>query len=343
MSVQAMQKSDSFTFRAVAETDLPFLFSWFGQPYIAKLWKEPHWEKFKEKYTSKIASQHIFPFFACIEEKRIGYIQYHYMNNQDRQNFPVINLPDFSIGLDLFIGEPDYLGKGCGTRLLTEFIQFIKRAEPRCTTIIIDPAIDNHRAIACYKKVGFETVGTFVTPYGPTGEGSGPILLMRYTFPHYFLSSMDEKAQAQTKEHVTHFYAKELLIAGMCHTEEEALVAAKAELNEEDASAQNYFFHINSSKIESALGYVWYFIKGDEVFIEAVFLEEKYRGQGIAQQILCHLESELKAHGIQSIKLYVFAHNKRAHALYKKLGYEISNSYANDNQVIGFMMKKELN
>jgi ribosomal protein S18 acetylase RimI-like enzyme len=76
---------------------------------------------------------------------------------------------------------------------------------------------------------------------------------------------------------------------------------------------------------------------------EAIFLEKEYRGRGIGEQIVRSLESTLKEQGLQSIKLYVFAHNKPAHGLYKKLGYEISNSYANDDQMIGFLMKKELN
>lgn len=353
-SGQAMQSSDTFTFKAVTDADLPFLFSWFGQPYIAELWKEPNWEMFNKKYKSHIASQHIFPFFACIAEKPIGYIKYHHVNNEDRQHFPDINIPEFAIGLDLFIGEPEYLGKGYGTRLLTEFIQFVKRAEPRCTTITIDPAIDNHRAIACYKKAGFETMGTYITTYGPTGEGPGPILLMMYTFPNqishqkshmhdYFLTPMDEKSRVQTREHVIRFYADELLKSGMCRTEEEALTGAKTEVHEEDPLAEHHFFHINSCQTPSPLGYVWYFIKEDEAFIEAIFLEKEYRGHGIGEQIIRRVESALKEQGLQSIKLYVFAHNKPAHGLYKKLGYEISTSYANDDQMIGFLMKKELN
>lgn len=46
----------------------------------------------------------------------------------------------------------------------------------------IDPATDNHRAIACYKKVGFTPIGEFIVPYGPMGNGPGPILLMMYKY-----------------------------------------------------------------------------------------------------------------------------------------------------------------
>jgi RimJ/RimL family protein N-acetyltransferase len=173
----------TFNFKPLAESDLPFLFEWFAQPYIAQLWKEPDWRTFQEKYRKRISSNDIFPFVAYIDDKPIAYIKYHHVKDDDRALFPNVEIPAFSIGLDLFIGNPNYLGKGYGTHLVKEFIQFVQKIEPHCTTIIIDPAVDNHRAIRCYEKVGFKIVGTYITPYGPTGEGPGPILLMMYNFP----------------------------------------------------------------------------------------------------------------------------------------------------------------
>lgn len=178
-----MQQSPaSFTFTCLQESDLPLLFTWFQQQYIAQLWKEPaDYETFKEKYIAQyINASDLHPFIAYRNEKPIGFIKYHHMNDEDRAVFPNVEFPHLSVGIDLFIGEPAYLNKGYGTRLLKEFTAFTKKREPACKTIMIDPAVDNERAIACYKKVGFKEVGIYTTPYGPTGQGPGPILLMLY-------------------------------------------------------------------------------------------------------------------------------------------------------------------
>lgn len=120
------------------------------------------------------------PILLKLKKKPIAYIKYHRVNNEDRAHFKGVKIPDNSIGIDLFIGDQQYLGRGYGTTLLKEFIAHIKTQEPQCAAIIIDPAPDNIRAIACYQKVGFEKKGIFKVPYGPTGEGPGDILLMIY-------------------------------------------------------------------------------------------------------------------------------------------------------------------
>lgn len=185
-----MQQSNShqatFRFKPLKESDFDFLYTWFMQSYVAELWKEPHdINEFKKHYRKKIALPNDFHFLACIDAKPIGYIQYHRISEYDRNIYKEILMPEGSIGLDLFIGDPNYLNKGYGTKLMIDFIAFAQQREPKCTTIFIDPAPDNHRAIACYKKVGFETLGIFTVPHGPRGDGPGEIMLMKYrTYKH---------------------------------------------------------------------------------------------------------------------------------------------------------------
>ncbi len=177
-------KTLNFAFKPLVQADFALLFKWFQQPYIAKLWKEPQeWDFFKDKFTARLGSIDTFSFIAYLNDRPIGYIQYHLVNDDDRTLFPDISLPLNSVGIDLFIGEPECLNRGYGTKLLADFIEHIKKLEPNCMKIIIDPAPDNHRAIACYQKVGFKTKGTYMTPYGPTGSGPGEILLMVYQMP----------------------------------------------------------------------------------------------------------------------------------------------------------------
>lgn len=167
------------SFKPVTSADFPLLFEWFKQPYISQLWKEPQeWNIFQEKYAKNLSQLDRFSFLASLEQKPMGYIIYHHINDDDRALFPGIEIPHGSVGLDLFIGDPTYLNKGYGTQLLLQFIEHLKIIEPTCTMLTIDPATDNYRAIACYKKVGFVERGAYTVPYGPMGDGPGPILLM---------------------------------------------------------------------------------------------------------------------------------------------------------------------
>lgn len=48
-------------------------------------------------------------------------------------------------------------GKGIGTRMVKLFVKYIaQRTEAKM--VILDTATNNHRAIACYEKVGFTKV-----------------------------------------------------------------------------------------------------------------------------------------------------------------------------------------
>jgi len=170
-----------FTFKLLTPKYFLLLFNWFGQDYISQLWVESKdWPEFEKIWQRKIAEPDVFRFLAFIDEEPIGYIHYFRVNDYDRKHFPGVDLPEGSVGLDLFIGNPAYLNKGLGSQLIKDFISFVKNLEPKSTSIIIDPAPDNIRAIKCYEKVGFKKIGTFMTSYGPRGVGPGEILLMKY-------------------------------------------------------------------------------------------------------------------------------------------------------------------
>lgn len=157
---------------------MPLLFTWFCQPHVAQLWPEPQtWKEFEAKWLEHAKKD--YKFIVYVEGKPFAYVQYYQVTDKDHANFTGVDIPDQSIGLDLFIADPQLLGKGYGTQLLQQFIAFVRRTVPACKAIIIDPAVDNHRAIACYQKVGFVTLGTYVMPYG-TINGPGLILLMMY-------------------------------------------------------------------------------------------------------------------------------------------------------------------
>lgn len=63
--------------------------------------------------------------------------------------------------LDIWIGSPDDRGRGLGAETMK---LALRRAfdQHGAETVVIDPAVDNHRAISFYEKIGFEHVGVRV-------------------------------------------------------------------------------------------------------------------------------------------------------------------------------------
>ena len=60
-------------------------------------------------------------------------------------------------------------------------------------------------------------------------------------------------------------------------------------------------------------------------FIYQLYIEEPFRRRGFAAQAMLALEETARALGADTFVLHVFAHNHPAIALYRKLGYEVTN------------------
>jgi aminoglycoside 6'-N-acetyltransferase len=79
-------------------------------------------------------------------------------------------------GVDLFLA-PAHLGKGLGPEALRVLARYLfgERGHHR---LIIDPAVDNERAIRAYEKVGFHRVGVMRSyEKGPDGEWHDSLLM----------------------------------------------------------------------------------------------------------------------------------------------------------------------
>lgn len=85
-----------------------------------------------------------------------------------------------------------------------------------------------------------------------------------------------------------------------------------------------------------------YSLEGQNAYLDAIYLEEEHRGQGVGKQALQQLETALLEDKIDQLKLYVFDYNQRAIHLYNKSGYEIETTYYVEDKPTGHHMKKQL-
>ena len=154
--------------------------------------------------------------------------------------------------------------------------------------------------------------------------------------------SATAKESREIQERFLFFYGQELFQAELFQNLEAAQKAAHNEYQQdliEKPHTKMYYYHLVS---DSHCGYLIFSIDDRLAYLEMIYLNEQYRGQGLAKMALDTLEHELKDDGIEVIRLYVFAHNQRAFHLYQELGYVIENSYFDEKKPIGHLMKKML-
>jgi RimJ/RimL family protein N-acetyltransferase len=158
---------DNISFKKINDQDIPLLVSWFAQPHVSQWWPTPSEDELIEKFLERIRSKNTFGYLVRLNDKPIGYIQYYYIDRANQKTgLWLPELPQGTVGIDQFIGDAAYVGKGYGTQLIKKFIAYLKILEPQTTTIIVDPDPTNYAAIRCYEKVGFRKIGIYETPWG---------------------------------------------------------------------------------------------------------------------------------------------------------------------------------
>ena len=161
-----MVSENNFTFKTMQENDTRILFDWCQQPHISKWWQAPaDYDKFLEKYhPDKMAENFVHPFIIYFDEQPIGYIQYYECDKADDGWWTKQGVqPAGSLGMDVVIGESEYIGKGYGTTIVKKFVEKLFE-ETDTKKIIIDPDPENIAAIHCYEKVGFKKVKEVESP-----------------------------------------------------------------------------------------------------------------------------------------------------------------------------------
>ncbi len=147
----------AFIFKSLEESDLPLIFQWLSLPHVAQWWRESKdWDIFAKKYRSWISSDDVMQFVVYDDDNPIGYMQW---NDVATDPLRKEQYPSKIYGIDMFIADIGYVGKGYGVQLLKQFIkEQLLPLKPQ--KIITDPEITNERAIRCYEKAGFKKTKT---------------------------------------------------------------------------------------------------------------------------------------------------------------------------------------
>ncbi|MCC5015222.1 MULTISPECIES: GNAT family N-acetyltransferase [unclassified Legionella] len=137
-------------FKPIRASDVPIVHGWLQLPHIREFWDDGH-RKQKQVKQHYLKNDTVMRFIIQIDGQQIGYIQRYTINSKHPFWKYITSSP--CVGVDMFIGDPNFLEQGWSTPILT---QFINQYCPSATEIIVDPETDNYKAIHCYKKLGFQ-------------------------------------------------------------------------------------------------------------------------------------------------------------------------------------------
>ncbi len=136
-------------------------------PHVGRWWKDPLTvEEFEAEYGPCIdGTDSTEPFVVALGARDIGFIQgYHLADHPDHER--LVGVPG-AIGIDYFIGDPDLIGRGIGTRLIGEFIStVIRRKHPDVEKVVADPEVANEASCRVLEKNGFRRAKVFDGKYG---------------------------------------------------------------------------------------------------------------------------------------------------------------------------------
>ena len=131
--------------------DLPLLSRWRRQPHVAKWWGDAS----IEPEVDKLLEPRIAMWLVELDARPIAFIQDYDVHGWQSHHFDY--LPAGSRGMDLYIGDPDLVGRGHGSRLVRQHVDNLFRSG--VPAVGIDPHPDNGAALQAFEKAGFAVVG----------------------------------------------------------------------------------------------------------------------------------------------------------------------------------------
>lgn len=170
-------------FRRLAAAEIPLIHRWLHTPHVVRWWYDDAgpYEEVEERYLAYIEGREPVDPYLILHGGRlpIGYIQ-TYRVSDDEEYAGLVGV-EGSAGVDLFIGEEEFLHKGLGAFVLRCFLEEVVFAEEGIEACVIGPEPGNAAAIRAYGKAGFRYFKTIRVP-----EEAEPEYLMKLTREEFF-------------------------------------------------------------------------------------------------------------------------------------------------------------
>lgn len=286
----------TITFEPLHESHFPLLLKWLEAPHVKKWWDQDvtyTLDLVKEKFgkhihglaLSKNSDNKTYAYISCVNKKMIGYIQAYNAYDFVHENGLDLSAISGSIcGVDLFIGDSQFLHKGWGTRILNEFERQILASH--FDWCIIDPAKDNLSAIKAFTKAGFKVFEQFQTK-STTWMIKG---LSSVLFSYDPDQSFDEKISCALR-----LQCKDL--TGI----------------KTDFERVNVYLKHNDTNIAGSICY----IHGKILWCDSIYVEEAFQNKGFGRQLIAKLFDIAITRNLREVQLNTYF--PKAHIFFKNV------------------------
>lgn len=168
--------ADSIHFVPLERKHFPLIQAWFNQKHVQEYYSLRHWtlQDVEEKFAPYVQGDvSIQSFVILLEDNPIGMIQFYPVKEYPwpGQELQEDILSD-AAGVDLFIGDPKFIGLGVGPLVVKFFLKRIVWKDYKYC--IVDPDVKNLGSIRMFTKLGFTPKQTISTK----DEMGKPVQLM---------------------------------------------------------------------------------------------------------------------------------------------------------------------
>ncbi|WEG12013.1 GNAT family N-acetyltransferase [Pullulanibacillus sp. KACC 23026] len=153
-----IEKND-LRIRWLDEIDIPSLTKWLADPAVLEYY-EGRDHPFNEELVRETFFKEGDDTSRCLldwQGSPIGYMQYYLIDDEECSLYGYTGLDETIYGMDQFIGEPSYWNKGFGTQAVNMLVGYLIHSHG-ADRVVLDPRVENGRAIRCYEKCGFQKV-----------------------------------------------------------------------------------------------------------------------------------------------------------------------------------------
>ncbi len=145
-----MMTANQYSFRRATLEDLDLLRDWQSKLHVCQWWSSD--EPFDEE---ELADPRVARWIVSSFGRPFAFMQDYTVHGWEDHHFA--KLPEASRGIDQYIGDPEMIDVGHGSAFIADRMQAL--FDKGAPLIATDPHPDNARAIAVYKKLGFESLG----------------------------------------------------------------------------------------------------------------------------------------------------------------------------------------
>ena len=167
----SMMDPRGISFRELRAPDLDLMHRWLNAPHVRRWWyaEGTSHREIEEEYLPRIEGHEAVESFVILREnKPIGFVQ-SYEISHDEEYAGLVGVED-SAGLDMFIGEAEYLYQGLGQHIIRGFLSEHVFSDPGVKVCVIGPEPKNDAARRAYGKAGFHYFKTIQVPGEPEPE-----------------------------------------------------------------------------------------------------------------------------------------------------------------------------